>query len=216
MKHYYKDKYCTIYHADCRDILPTLGKVDLVLTDPPYGINADKNAKRNAGKGGRKIHPYAGPLWDNSTVDAFTIDMVLQSSQHAIIWGGNYYSFALPSSMGWLVWDKGMRNFSLSDGELAWTSFQNALRIKTVTRGKRLQDGCYHPTQKSLALMVWCIQYADRHGSAETIIDPFMGSGTTLRAAKDLQRFVTGIELSEQYCEIAARRLSQGVLELRE
>lgn len=114
--------------------------------------------------------------------------------------------------MGWLVWNKMQRGFSLADGELAWTSFNNALRIFDVSRGAALQDGKEHPTQKSLEVMGHSILYADRHGVAATILDPFMGSGTTLRAAKDLSRKAIGIEIDEKYCEIAAKRMAQEVL----
>lgn len=113
--------------------------------------------------------------------------------------------------MGWLVWDKGQRDFSLADGELAWTSFNNALRIKTVARAVALQDGKKHPTQKSLEIMRWCIDYADRNSDKpiQTILDPFAGSGTSLVAAKEMGRQYLGIDISPDYCDIARGRLTQ-------
>ena len=111
--------------------------------------------------------------------------------------------------MGWLVWDKGQRDFSLADGELAWTSFNKALRIFTLPRSTALKDGKRHPTQKSQTVMCWCIQYADRGEKKENelILDPFLGSGTTAVAAEKLGRRWIGIEISEKYCEIAAKRI---------
>jgi site-specific DNA-methyltransferase (adenine-specific) len=126
-----------------------------------------------------------------------------------VIWGGNY--FILPPSMGWLVWDKGQREFSLADAELAWTSEQRATRVFNYSRGKAVQDGKQHPTQKPEALMAWVLgMFSD----SQTILDPFLGSGTTLVAAKRLGRRCVGIEREERYCEIAAQRLSQGALDL--
>jgi len=223
LKPYYEHNGITIYNADCREVLPTLGKVDLVLTDPPYGIGADRAAKSAAeqrikangkSKAGRGWKDYGETSWDDERPSVETFGEIFNHSLHQIVWGGNYFSDYFRPSMGWLIWDKGQRGFSLADGEMAWTSFQNALRIKTVARGKALQDGKQHPTQKSLDIMVWSIEYADRHGSASTILDPFMGSGTTLVAAKQLGRQAIGIELEEKYCEIAAKRLSQEYLDL--
>lgn len=130
-----------------------------------------------------------------------------------IIWGGNYFADVLPPKMGWLVWNKMQREFSLADGELAWSSYEKALRIADISRGAALQDGKQHPTQKSVELMRWCLSYADRAGGKqiETVLDPFAGSGTTGRACKDLGRKCVMIEREEAYCEIAAKRMGQEV-----
>ena len=127
-----------------------------------------------------------------------------------------YFTDCLPPRMGWLVWNKMQRDFSFADGELAWSSYDKALRIADISRGKALTDGKEHPTQKSLELMRWCIDYAEKAGGKriETILDPFAGSGTTGRAAKDLGKRAVLIEREERYCEIAARRLAQDVLPL--
>jgi len=138
--------------------------------------------------------------------------MMFGASKEQIIWGGNYFAPYLPSSMGWLVWDKGQR-INQSDGELAFTSLNKALRIYTLNRVELMLDGAEHPTQKPEALMRWCIQQADYWDCPQTILDPFMGSGTTLRAAKDLGRRAIGIEREERYCEVAVKRLRQEVLE---
>ena len=111
----------------------------------------------------------------------------------------------LPAKMGWLAWDKGQRDFSLADGELAWTSFDKALRIFTYSRGAALQDGKQHPTQKPEALMRWCLN--ERGEEGQIVFDPFMGSGTTAVACERLGRKWFGCELEPKYCEIANKRI---------
>ena len=203
MTPYYEHAGITIYHGDCRQVLPQLGRFDLLLTDPPYGINADRD--RDCAKNGWVDYGIGG--WDSRPSDEALIQIVRDASDHAVIWGGNY--FQLPPSMGWLVWDKGQRNFSLADGELAWTSENRAMRIFSYARALALQDGRQHPTQKPLALMKWCLSLFP---STRTLADPFCGSGTTLVAAKDMGISAVGIDSSEKCCEIAANRLSQEVM----
>lgn len=222
MKPYYDDgKGIVIYHGDCREILPHLPKVDLVLTDPPYGLAEKHNGGGGKSKSSWKHLPYVAQAFDMQRPDASTFELLLASSQHQIIWGGNYFADLLPPKMGWLVWDKGLHGFTTSDFEMAWTSWNRAARrFEYCCSGERgfapkveKADKWAvnkHPTQKPKALMLWCIQEAE---GPETILDPFMGSGTTLRAAKDLGRKAIGIETEERYCEIAARRLSQEVLQ---
>ena len=105
--------------------------------------------------------------------------------------------------MGWLVWDKGQREFSLADCELAWRSERKAARVLTLSRSKALQDGKEHPTQKPIALMVWCINQADE---PKQIYDPFLGSGTTLIAAEQLGCKCYGMEISPAYCDVIIKR----------
>jgi DNA modification methylase len=189
--------------------MPTLGRFDLLLTDPPYGIGYGGKENSVGGTPGRSKSGWKTweTTWDESPVDKRTLDYCLSISEISIVWGGNY--FDLPPSMGWLIWDKGQRDFSLADAELAWTSRRSAIRVFDYTRPEALRDGRVHPTQKPIALMRWCLSFAP---DAETIIDPFLGSGTTLVAAKLEGRKAVGIELEERYCEIAANRLCQGVL----
>jgi DNA modification methylase len=209
---YYSEDGITIYHGDCRDILPQLEPVDLVLTDPPYGINYGKAGGFSASHG---WGPWRENVkWDEKRPSSDVFDLILKSANNSIIWGGNYFADMLPPSMGWLAWDKGQENFSLADFEMAWTSFQKAARRCKYPRSKAIQDGKCHPTQKSLVVFKWCISQADKHCINKTILDPFMGSGTTLVAAKNLGRKAIGIELEEKYCEIAVKRLAQGVLPL--
>ena len=202
-KPYYDSGGVTIYNCDCRDILPHL-KADVVVTDPPYGIGRDGQAASNGKHGGRKAYEHLG--WDSSRPERSTFDSILAAAGTQIIWGGNYFADMLPASSGWLVWDKGQR-ISQSDGELAWTSMNAALRIFVQNRVALMMDGAVHPTQKPLSLILWCLGMAEG-----AVLDPFMGSGTTLVAAKQLGRRAIGIEIEERYCEVAAKRLEQGVL----
>jgi site-specific DNA-methyltransferase (adenine-specific) len=204
MKPYFEFGGISIYHGDSREILPKLGRFDLLLTDPPYGINADRD--RNCAKNGWVDYGSSG--WDKEPVSDELLALCRSKAEASVIWGGNY--FDLPISMGWLVWDKGQRDFSLADGELAWTDQNRALRIFTFSRAAALQDGRSHPTQKPLVLMKWCLTFFPL---AKSVLDPFMGSGTTLRAAKDAGLTAVGIEREEKYCEIAAKRMAQEVME---
>ncbi len=211
MKPYYQDTAVTIYCGDCREIVPTLGRFDLLLTDPPYGIKRSgqtaticKNPKHN-----RKQHDDFE--WDEMPPTSSVFDLLFKASENQCIWGGNYFTYAIPPSMGWIVWDKG-QDFSTSDCELAFTSYQKALRRLVVNRGQIAVDGPVHPTQKPLKVMTFCIEYAG--DTAQTILDPFAGSCTTGRAAKDLGRKAVLIEREERYCEIGAKRMAQEVFAL--
>lgn len=204
---FYADELIELYNADSHKCGQVAGNFDLLLTDPPYGIGADENAAKNKGKGGWKY--YGDTNWDAQRPPPWAIEMLMATCRWHIIWGGNYFAAHLPPSMGWLVWNKGQRNFSLADGELAWTSFDRALRICDVSRAKALKDGKRHPTQKSLDVMEWSIGYAQRASKNRitTIFDPYAGAGTTLVAAKKLGLRAVGIEASADYCAATAERL---------
>ena len=210
IKPYYQEEGITIYHGDCREILPQLGPVDLVLTDPPYGLK--ENAHRVASRGKLANTIYYGDFdWDAKPADQDEINIAIASGNHSIIWGGNF--FHLPPSRGWLVWDK-INSGNFADCELAWTNLKMSVRLFRHMWNGMLRDSerntqRVHPTQKPIALMKWCIGFAS---TAKTVLDPFMGSGTTLRAAKDIGRQAIGIEIQEKYCEIAVRRLAQEIL----
>lgn len=205
MRPYYEHAGITIYHGDCREILPDiLGGFDLLLTDPAYGLNADRD--RACPKNGWVDYGLGG--WDSEPASDELIDIVRVRATDQVIWGGNY--FRLPPSQGWLVWNKGQRDFSLADGELAWTSKNRALRIFDFSRAAALQDGKKHPTQKPIALMKWCLILFPE---AMSVLDPFCGSGTTLIAAKEAHVSAVGIDNNERCREIAAKRLSQEVFD---
>lgn len=204
MQPYYDHAGIQIWHGDCRDILPHLPKVDAVITDPPYGAGYAANpilGKNRASK------PHEPKLWDAQPVE--NLSAIISIAGIQVVWGGNYYP--LPPSRGWLVWYKPDALPSMADCELAWTNLdQNAAHFQwttAATNGERIG----HCTQKPEALMRWTIN--ETAEGAETILDPFMGSGTTLVAAKNLGRKAIGIEIEEKYCEIAAKRLSQEVFQ---
>ncbi len=206
MKPYYSDGGGrVIYHGDCKEILSAIPNVDLVCTDPPYGI-ADV-WKGGLGRGWGKADEDKGQRneWDTKTPDQEVIDLILSKGKDAIFWGGNYFN--LPVSRGWLVWTKPERNFTLSEAELAWTSRQMPMR---VWDGVRSDPNRIHPTQKPLDLMKWCLKF---FLDSKTVIDPYLGSGTTLVACKELGMAAIGIEREERWCEVAANRLRQEVFD---
>lgn len=204
MKPYYEDDSCTIYHGDCREVLPAMN-ADAIVTDPPYGLG-NLLHRPGPGKWG-KLFGDGAPKWDAETVDY--VLKLPEIARHCIIWGGNYY--ALPPRRGWLVWDKIVRSFSSGHCELAWTTIDQPVKAFNYAHGQLASEGKFHPTQKPLPLMSWCLSLLP---DCANVIDPFMGSGSTLRAAKDRGLRAIGIELDEGYCEIAARRLAQEVLPL--
>lgn len=196
---------CTLYLGDCLEIMPTLGKVDAVVTDPPYGIGADEKASKNKGNCGWKY--YGETIWDRERPSKEVFDLMLAISKYQIIWGGNYFTGYLPPTMQWLIWDKGQRRFSLADFEVAWSSQQKAARIFDYSRSHALRDGKTHPTQKPTALMVWCIKQLP--DNSNLILDPFMGSGTTGVACVNLGRKFIGIEIELKYFDIVCKRIDQ-------
>jgi len=200
---YYQDEAVTIYNADCRQVLPFLGKFDLLLTDPPYGIGVGKMQMQ----AGAKRKEFDSFQWDNATPSQWLMDAILEAAGKHIVWGGNYFS--VKPSRCWLTWDK-IQEFSGSDFEAAWTTLDKPCKTFRMSRVEAHTNGKSHPTEKPLGLMKWCIGHAGEE--VKTILDPFSGSGTTGVAAKAEGRKATLIEISEEYCEIAAKRLSQGVL----
>jgi DNA modification methylase len=204
-KPYYQDDLVTLYHGDSREIVPTLGRFDLLLTDPPYGL-------------GKKMHD--GGTWSTNEIyddmlewdakDLPTTEDILSFSKHcsaSIVWGGNY--FQLPASRCRLIWRKQNKIPSMADFELAWTNVDANSREYT---GLVNQDGKrYHPTQKPLNLMLWCINQAKVKWQIElkTILDCFAGSGTTGRAAKDMGIKSVLIEREEKYCKQIVKRMQQ-------
>ena len=213
---FYEDSHVTIYHGDCEQIIPLLSECDLLLTDPPYGINADKDQNARAGKQyGKAAAPskgYAISEWDGKPPQDKLIDAMMLKAKWRIIWGGNYFN--VPPSRCWLVWDKDNGDNKYADCELAWTNLDLAVRkirhrwqgMLQERMGKDKEERV-HPTQKPLPLMIWAIKQAP--DDVATILDPFMGSGTTLVAAKELGKRAIGIERNLEYCRAAVKRLRQ-------
>ncbi len=196
----------------CLEVIQGLGKVDAVVTDPPYGIGAANGANSGgtdaSGKYKRKPRKYDG-AWDNQRPPQHAVESVLRASTLHIIWGGNFFSDWLPIGGKWLVWDKLNSMPTFSDAELAWTSIEGASVKKFTQCASGLaanRDGRVHPTQKPVALMEWCLGFLPR---AQTVLDPFMGSGTTLVACQKMGRNGIGIEIDPQYFDIACRRVDE-------
>lgn len=197
----------TLYLGDCREILPTLGGIDAVITDPPYGIN--ENSKKVASRGKLATPTDYGSFdWDKDPIDHGLLQDVIGAGKHAIVFGGNYYP--MPAASCWLIWDKQNGSNDFADCELAWTNLPKAVRIfrhlwnGMIRAGEEKAQQRVHPTQKPVAVMSWCIEQA---GMPETILDPFMGSGTTGVAAVRLGRKFIGIEREPKYFDIACKRI---------
>ncbi len=193
-----------LYHGDCREILPTLPKVDAVITDPPYGIGEDGGDKQRR-RGSSPLVIHKKKEWDSERPTQDVFDLIFVKSTNQAIFGANYFSDYLPPFMGWIFWDKNIGG-DFSDGELIFTNRKKALRKITVSSTLGLKGGWdrQHPTQKPVRIMEYCIGLFE---SSNTVLDPFMGSGTTGVACVNLQRKFIGIELDEEYFNIACRRI---------
>ncbi len=220
MKPYYEHAGITIYHGDCRYIIPTLkGIRDYgVCTDPPYGMKNNADYSRFSGGNTRR---GPGTQHENIVGDDVPFNPTnLLDFPQAIIWGANHFWHRLPAG-GALVWVKrneGAFGSFLSDAEIAYVSgIQGVYCYKEVFAGSRkaidagfaAYEQSAHPNQKPKSLMHWCLSYLD---DGRAVLDPYAGSGTTLVAAKNARRTAIGIEIEERYCEIAAKRLAQEVL----
>jgi site-specific DNA-methyltransferase (adenine-specific)/modification methylase len=210
----------TLYLGDCMEILPTLPKVDAVITDPPYGIGESSKKVESRQRGG-KLGPllgYKGKAmadqkdygefdWDQEPPSGELMALMLAAGKWQCLFGGNY--FGLPASSCWLVWDKLNGNNDFADCELAWTNWPKAVRRIQWRWNGMLRQGNeerFHPTQKPLQVMGWAIDLCPK---ADSILDPFMGSGTTGVAAVERRRVFIGIEREPKYFDIACRRIEQ-------
>jgi site-specific DNA-methyltransferase (adenine-specific) len=236
---YYDDGQAVIYHGDCREIVPALvlPQPVLVLADPPYGVG-ERTDRASSGRGsepGRTSSSLQGakrqvcPSRDFPPIAGddgpFDPSWLLRRFDRLILWGANHYADRLPPSPSWVVWDKldGLTTTKRfvgvddnADLEMAWTNLGGPARLvphrwKGMVRATEQGDPHVHPTQKPVWLMARLIEW--RTAPGDLVMDPYMGSGPTLRAAKDLGRKAIGIEMEERYCEIAAKRLAQEVLD---
>ena len=196
--------------GDCLQVMPTLGRFDACVTDPPYGVFKRTNTD---GKMFGKETIYStddkAAGWDvRPGSEAFA---AIMATKKYVVWGGNYFADIMGASPGVMIWHKKTGNNSYADCEIAWTNATGTTRIfehqwcgafKDSERGQR----AVHPTQKPVALMEWCLGFLP---DAKTILDPFMGSGTTLVACQRMGRAGTGIELDPDYFAIACKRVDE-------
>lgn len=215
MKPYYQDDNVTLYHGDCLEILPHI-VADVLVTDPPYGIGLDTENRSRGRSKLTKSNDYPPVHGDDKPFDPTPF----LCFDRMVIFGANNFAEKLPPSQAWIVWDRldgiwGKREQGFNDGadaELAWTNLPGTVRTYRHRWLGMMRKGepFLHPTQKPIGLMMWAIEKASDPG--DIIFDPFAGSGSTLRAAKDLGRKAIGIEIDESYCEIIVKRLAQEVL----
>jgi DNA modification methylase len=198
--------------GDCREVLSQLVFDGLVLTDPPYGIDHPTDYKSRGRSSLAQCKDYPKVFGDN---EPFRAEHLLRLGSARILWGGNYFANTLPPTSGWLVWDKERPDdLDQATCELAWTDcVKGVRRIRHMWNGmlRASNEALVHPTQKPIAVMQWCmsLRWTKQY---KTILDPYMGAGSTLVAAKNLGRQAIGIEIEEHWCEVAANRLSQEVL----
>lgn len=196
-----------LYLGDCREILPTLGKVDAVVTDPPYGIGYAH------GGGGGKLARSTAFAHETIVGD----DRPFEPTEFlgfptVVLWGANHFAERLPSSAGWLIWDKrdGVCSNDQADCEIAWTNRTSPARVirhlwNGMLKASERGEVRAHPTQKPIAVMEWCLRQAT--AGSDVVLDPFMGSGTTGVACAKLGRKFIGIEIEPKYFDIACRRI---------
>lgn len=193
-----------LYCGDCADVLPTLSRVDAVITDPPYGIAATWKGGSGSGWGNARAETDARNEWDDKPPSKELMKLISSKGHELIFWGGNYYE--LPPTRCWLVWNKPERNFSLAEAELAWTNMDTVVR---VWDGPRSEPDREHPTQKPVRLMQWCILQLRGEAKVKTILDCFMGSGTTGVAATSLGHKFIGIERDPRWFDLACKRIKK-------
>lgn len=196
---------------------------DLAIVDPPYGIGADKAQNNSAeqrikangkSKAGRGWKLYKKTDWDNTIPDEKYFNELFRVSKNQIIWGGNYMTNFLKPKMGWVIWNKMQREFSLADGEMAWTSFDKALRIFDMSRSEALQNNNQHgerthPTAKPYKLYKWLLKNYAKEG--DKILDTHLGSGSIAIACHDYGFDLTACELDKTYFDDAMKRIKNHI-----
>ena len=201
-----------IYNEDCLETMAKMPDnfVDLVLTDPPYGIG--ETNERNMSRGKLSLPTNYGHYdWDSQKILDIYFNEIKRISDNQIIFGGNYYGHVLGDTSCYLVWDKDNGKSDFADAELIWTSFESAVRILRFKWQGMLQENMkkkekrYHPTQKPVELIRWIL--AEYSPEIEIIYDPFVGSGSILLAAESLGHNWLGSEINSEYCDIANKRI---------
>lgn len=185
----------TLWLGDCREVLPSIPRVDLILTDPPYGLGK----RMQGGTWGAKEHNDGFLKWDLEAPHE-TVGALIAMDVPSVIWGGNYFS--VPPSRCWLLWNKINAVPTMADMEMAWTNYDKPAKRLDLPVG-RVEFG--HPTQKPLALIEWCLDLAPKNTTV--VLDPFMGSGTTGVACANMGKTFYGIEREPKYFDIACKRI---------
>jgi site-specific DNA-methyltransferase (adenine-specific) len=201
----------TLTNEDNMELMSRYGDkhFDLAIVDPPYGIGAENHA----GKKENGWKQWDVKNWDKSIPSEEYFKELFRVSKNQIIWGGNYMTKYLPPKMGWIIWDKGQRNFSLADGEMAWTSFNKAMRIWEYSRAKTILKFKIHPTQKPVALYKWLLdKYANQ---GDKILDTHLGSGSIAIACHDYGFDLTACELDTEYYEAALKRYNNHIQQIK-
>jgi len=203
-----------LYHGDSREIVPILQPVDAVLTDPPYGIGEAKKKNKSRSKLAES-KDYGTDSWDDEPAPEWLMLLLREKSRWQVIFGGNYYK--VPPSSCWLVWDKKNGQNDFADCELAWTNFPKAARLKRWMWHGMLRDGGGdrgdHPTQKPVKVMEWALTLIPEPHN--TILDPFMGSGTIGVACANLGRTYIGIERVRKYFDVSCKRIEDAYRQQR-
>lgn len=202
-----------VYLEDCVKALKRYADnhFDLAIVDPPYGIGAENHAG-NVDNGWKQ---WTKKSWDSSIPDAEYFEQLFRVSKNQIIWGGNYFASLLPNSQGWIFWDKGQRNFSLADGELAFTSFEKALRVYTLNRVQLQVEGeTFHPTQKPIKLYDFCFDFAKVEAGMK-VLDTHLGSQSSRISANKYQLNFVGFETDEEYFNKGNKRYDDFISQTR-
>lgn len=199
-----------LYNMDCMEAMKDIPDkyFELAIVDPPYGIGAGKEKAHNGWK------DYGIKHWDNNSPEQSYFSELFRVSKNQIVWGANHYISKLPKDFScFLIWDKGQRDFSLADGEMAWTSFKSAARFFNYSRAEALQEGKIHPTQKPIALYSWLLNSYAKKG--DKILDTHVGSGSSLIACHRLGFEYMGFEIDKDYYEAATKRLARETEQIR-
>jgi site-specific DNA-methyltransferase (adenine-specific) len=205
----------TVILGDCVEVMKGFedNQFDLAIVDPPYGNNLSGGRSAKNGWNNKIDWDKCNKGWNLNIPDAAYFMELQRVSKNQIVWGGNYFANLLPPSECWLIWDKGQRDFSLADGEMAWTSFDKAMRIKTIHRATANQETKMHPTQKPVKLYDWILKLLAKEG--DLILDTHLGSGSSRIAADKAGLDFTGIEIDKEYFDLSEKRFKQYKSQLR-